>query len=120
MQTKAIYCIVAVLAVLTTTILTTGLFGIIQAQNSTALQSQTGDPTQIKSYLTEAIQALDSGNNTEALKQVDLAGDQLVILTGTESAEEDDEGEDEAVEEGVGEDADEAGDIDRNDEEDTP
>ena len=76
MKTKAIYCIVAVVAVLTTTILTTGLFGIALAQNSTAPpQSQTADPTQIKSYLTEAIQALDSGNNTQALKQVDLAGD---------------------------------------------
>lgn len=115
MKTKAICCLVAVL---TTIFLTSGLSGILLAQNATSPQSQTANPTQIKSYLTEAIQALDSGNNTQALKQVDLAGDQLEILTGTESAEDDeDEGE---VEEGAGEDADEAGDIDRNDEEDTP
>jgi hypothetical protein len=119
MKTKAICCLVAVVAVLTTIFLTSGLSGILLAQNATSPQSQTADPTQIKSYLTEAIQALDSGNNTQALIQVDLAGDQLEILTGTESAE-DDEDEDEEVEEGAGEDADEAGDIDRNGEEDTP
>ena len=120
MKTKAIYCIMAAMAVLTTTILTTGLFGTLQAQNATSPQSQTADPTQIKSYLTEAIQALDSGNNTQALKQVDLAGDQLEILTGTESAEDDEDEDEGEVEEGAGENADEAGDIDRNDEEDTP
>jgi hypothetical protein len=65
----------------------------------------------------------NSGNNNSilALEQVDLAGDQLEMLTGTESAD-DDEDEDEGeveVEEEAGDDADEAGDIDRNDE-DTP
>jgi hypothetical protein len=78
--------------------------------------NQTADPQQIKNYLTQAIQALDSGNNTKALDQIDLAGDQLESMTGTE-----DDGEDEGeVEEGPGEDADEPGDIDTNDEEDTP
>jgi len=33
-----------------------------------------------KTYLTEAIKAVDSGNNMQALKQVDLAGDQLDIV----------------------------------------
>ena len=80
-------------------------------------QNQTANPEQIKSYLTQAIQALDSGNNTKAAEQVDLAEDQLEDMIGTESAEDD---EDEEIEEGVGEDADEPGDIDTNDEEDTP
>jgi hypothetical protein len=79
--------------------------------------NQSADPQQIKNYLTQAIQALDSGNNTRAAEQVDLAEDQLEGMTGTESAEDD---EDEEIEEGVGEDADEPGDIDTNDEEDTP
>jgi hypothetical protein len=84
-------------------------------------QNQTADPEQIKNYLTQAIQALDSGNNTKAAEQVGLAEDQLEGMTGTESGEdEDDEDEDEEVEEGAGEDADEPGDIDTNDEEDTP
>ena len=86
-------------------------------------QNQTANPEQIKSYLTQAIQALDSGNNTKAAEQVDLAEDQLEGMTGTESAE-DDDGEDDdeesEIEEGAGEDADEPGDIDTNDEEDTP
>ncbi|MFZ0345575.1 MAG: hypothetical protein WAL24_10500 [Nitrososphaeraceae archaeon] len=80
-------------------------------------QNQTADPEQIKNYLTRAIQALDSGNNTKAAEQVDLAADQLGGMTGTESGEND---EDEEVEEGAGEDADEPGDIDTNDEEDRP
>jgi hypothetical protein len=84
-------------------------------------QNQTADPEQIKNYLTQAIQALDSGNNTKAAEQVGLAEDQLEGMTGTESGEdEDDEDENDEVEEGAGEDADEPGDIDTNDEEDTP
>src|ERR687891_1890017 len=85
-------------------------------------QNQTADPQQIKSYLNQAIQALDSGNNTKALEQVDLAEDQLESVTGTEDAEDEDEDEEEEgeVEEGPGEDEDEPGDIDINDEEDTP
>ena len=83
--------------------------------------NQTADPQQIKNYLTQAIQALDSGNNTKVLEQVDLAEDQLEGMTGTESAEDnDDEDEEGEIEEGPGEDEDEPGDIDTNDEEDTP
>src|SRR5215203_1731124 len=96
------------------------------AQNTTTLtptsqpsQNQTADPQQIKNYLTQAIQALDSGNNTEALEQVDLAEDQLESVTGTEDAEDEDEDEEEEGE-GPGEDEDQPGDIDTNDEEDTP
>jgi hypothetical protein len=80
-------------------------------------QNQTADPEQTKNYLTQAIQALDSGNNTKAAEQVDLAADQLEGMTGTESGEDD---EDEEVEERAGGDADEPGDIDTNDEEDRP
>ena len=80
-------------------------------------QNQTANPEQIKNYLTQAIQVLDSGNNTKAAEQADLATDQLEGLTGTESGEDD---EDVEVEEGAGEDVDELGDIDTNDEEDRP
>jgi tRNA U34 5-carboxymethylaminomethyl modifying GTPase MnmE/TrmE len=84
--------------------------------------NQIADPQQIKNYLNQAIQALDSGNNTKALEQVDLAEDQLEGITGTEDTEDEDEDEEEEgeIEEGTGEDADEPGDIDTNDEEDTP
>jgi hypothetical protein len=84
--------------------------------------NQTADPQQIKNYLNQAIQALDSGNNTKALEQVDLAEDQLESITGTEDTEEEEEDDEEEVEieEGAGEDEDEPGDIDTNDEEDTP
>jgi hypothetical protein len=102
----------------------------VYAQNTTTPQTsipqpstnQTADPQQIKNYLSQAIQALDIGNNTKALEQVDLAEDQLESMTGTEDAEEEDEDNEEEgeIEEGVGEDADEPGDIDTNDEEDTP
>jgi hypothetical protein len=85
------------------------------SQNQTA-----ADPQQIKSYLNQAIQALDSGNNTQALEQVDLAEDQLQSMTGTESAEDEDDEKEGEIEEGPGEDEDEPGDTDVNDEEDTP
>lgn len=95
------------------------------AQNTTTIpqasQNQTTDPQQIKGYLNQAIQALDSGNNTKALEQVDIAGDQLETMTGTGAGEDDDEDEEEGeVEEGPGEDVDEPGDVDTNDQEDTP
>jgi hypothetical protein len=99
------------------------------AQNATTItpqpsQNQTAtDPQQIKNYLNQAIQALDSGNNTQALEQVDLAEDQLESMTGTEPAEDEDDDEKEEegeIEEGPGEDEDEPIDIDTNDEEDTP
>ena len=120
MKTGSIFGYAVIATILTTTIISLGFLGNAQAQNITAPQQQTADPAQIKSYLTEAIQAMDSGNNTQALERVDLAGDQLEMLTGTESVD-DDEVEDEGeIEEGAGEDADEAGDVDTNDEEDTP
>jgi len=118
MKTRAICGSAAVAIILTATILSPGLLGNAQAQNTTA--PQTADPEQIKSYLTEAIQAMDGGNNTQALERVDLAGDQLEMLTGTESVDDDEDEDEGEIEEGTGEDADEAGDVDTNDEEDTP
>ena len=79
------------------------------------------DPAQIKNYLTDAIKALDSDNNTRALVQIELAGDQLETLVGGASVSGivgEEEGE---VEERSGEDLDEPGEIDINDdEEDSP
>jgi hypothetical protein len=92
----------------------------VYAQNTTLPPApqqqltQTGDPQQVKNYLTQAIQALDNGNNTKAAEQVDLAEDQLEGMAGRESAEDDED------EEGVGEDTDGPGDIDTNDKEDKP
>ena len=116
----AVFLVVAI----ATTALSIGTLNA-SAQNTTtapqASQNQTADPQQIKGYLNQAIQALDSGNNTKALEQVDIAGDQLETMTGTGAGEDDDEDEEEGeVEEGAGEDADEPGDVDTNDQEDTP
>jgi hypothetical protein len=71
-------------------------------------QNQTANPEQIKNFLTQAIQAIDSGNNTKAAEQVGLAEDQLEGMTGTEV--EDEDGEDEE-EEGEVEDEDEPGEV---------
>lgn len=121
MKTKSICSYAVIATILTTTILSLGLLGNVQAQNTTAPhQQQAANPEQIKTYLTEAIQAMDSGNNTQALERVDLAGDQLEMLTGTESVDDDEDEDEGEIEEGAGEDADEAGDVDTNDEEDTP
>jgi hypothetical protein len=115
----AVFLVVAI----ATTALSIGTFNAY-AQNTTttpqASQNLTADPQQIKGYLNQAIQALDSGNNTKALEQVDIAGDQLESMTGTEVGEDDDNEEEGEVEEGAGEDADEPGDVDTNDQEDTP
>jgi hypothetical protein len=93
-----------------------------QAPTPQTPTNQTVDPQQIKNYLNQAIQALDSGNNTKALEQVDLADDQLESMTGAESVEDEDDDEEEEgeIEERPGEDEDEPGDIDTNDEEDSP
>jgi hypothetical protein len=128
MDTPVVFLIVA-MAVATILSLDTTL--PVYAQNTTTSTpaqmqqpptNQTVDPQQIKNYLNQAIQALDSGNNTRALEQVDLAEDQLESVTGTESTEDEDDDEEEEgeIEEGPGEDEDEPGDIDVNDEEDTP
>jgi hypothetical protein len=128
-QTKSIfgYGIIAAIVIIVASIAALTTISS-HAQNMTTpptaqQQNQTADPEQIKNYLTQAIQALDSGNITKAAEQMDLAEEQLGGMTGTESAEDDDsegEGEESEIEEGAGEDVDEPGDIDTNDEEDTP
>lgn len=128
MGTTAVFLIatmaVAIILSLDTTLSAYAQNTTIPTQTPTPQPStnQTADPQQIKNYLNQAIQALDSGNNTAALEQVDLDEDQLEGMTGTEDAEEeeDDEEEEGEIEEGPGEDEDEPGDIDTNDEEDTP
>ena len=62
--------IVVIVIVGTATALSIGTAMNVNAQNTTmppvtAQQNQTADPQQIKNYLTQAIQALDSGNNTK-------------------------------------------------------
>lgn len=128
MKTKSISRLAGIAVFLVVAIATTALsIDTLNAyaQNTTttpqASQNQTADPQQIKGYLNQAIQALDSGNNTKALEQVDIAGDQLESMTGTEAGEDVDKDEEEGeVEEGAGEDVDESGDVDTNDQEDTP
>ena len=125
MKTKLIFSFGLIPLILATLFLTVATSMDANAQNNTEQVSQqplnqTADPQQIKNYLNGAIQALDSGNNTQAEQQLDLADDQMEILTGSAAVEDDDEEEEEGVEEGPGEDADEQGDIDVNDKEDTP
>jgi hypothetical protein len=123
-KTRSLYGFIVVIAVVgAATALSIGTTMNVYAQNTTMppvtqqQQNQTADPEQIKNYLTQAIQALDGGNNTKAAEQVDLAENQLEDITGAAITEDD---EDEEIEEGAGEDADEPGDIDTNDEEDRP
>jgi len=125
MKTKLIFSFGLIPLILATLFLTVATSMDANAQNNTAQVSQqpldqTADPQQIKNYLNGAIQALDSSNNTQAEQQLDLADDQMEILTGSAAVEDDDAEEEEGVEEGPGEDADEQGDIDVNDKEDTP
>ena len=125
MKTKLILSFGLIPLILATLFLTVATNMDANAQNNTAQVSQQpldqpADPQQIKNYLNGAIQALDSGNNTQAEQQLDLADDQMEILTGSTAVEDDDAEEEEGVEEGPGEDADEQGDIDINDKEDTP
>jgi len=124
MKTKLIFSFGLIPLILATLFLTVATSMDANAQNNTEQVSQqplnqTADPQQIKNYLDGAIQALDSGNNTQAEQQLDLADEQMEILTGSASVEVD-EGEENEVEEGPGEDADEHGDVDVNDKEDTP
>ena len=109
---SAVAAIVMILASATTLAIGTTTLNA-QAQNAAT-------PQQIKDFLTQAIQALDRGDNTKAVQQLKLATDQMGTLTGvsvvSSNVESDDKGE--GVEEGPGEDADEPGDSDKNDKED--
>jgi hypothetical protein len=66
-------------------------------------QSTSGDTEQVKEYLNQAIQALDDGNNTLALEQVNLASDTLGSMTGGSDAGEGEEDDEVTTEEGAGE-----------------
>jgi hypothetical protein len=78
-QTKSIfgYGITAAVVIVVADIAALGAVNAY-AQNMTTpptaqQQDQTADSEQIKNYLTQAIQAVDSGNTTKAAEQVDLA-----------------------------------------------
>ncbi len=130
MKTKLIFSFGVIPLIFATLFLTVATSMDANAQNNTEPVSQqpvsqqplgqNADPQQIKNYLNGAIQALDNGNNTQAKQQLDLADDQMEMLTGSAAVDDDDQEEEEGVEEGPGEDADEQGDIDVNDKEDTP
>lgn len=99
---------------------TSGDQSTISDQGTISDQNTIVDTEQVKEYLNQAMQALDDGNNTLALEQVDLASDALVTMTGvSDTGEEGEEDSSGTTEEGAGEDADEAGDDDTNDEEDS-
>jgi hypothetical protein len=48
-------------------------------------------PLQIKQHLTDAITALNNGNNTQAVKQIELADEKIKSLSGTQSVENENE-----------------------------
>jgi hypothetical protein len=122
---------VAALVMIVTSATTGSTILDAQAQNADTSQ-------QIRKYLIQAIQALDSGDSTEAIRQLQLATDQIGTFTaiseqsfdgqvnsdsqgnrdsqGNSDGESNDNGGE--SEEGQGEDADEPGDTDENDEED--
>ena len=102
MKTKLIFSFGLIPLILATLFLTVATSMDANAQNNTAQVSQqpldqTADPQQIKNYLNGAIQALDSGNNTQAEQQLDLADDQMEILTGSAAVEDDDAEEEEGA-----------------------
>jgi hypothetical protein len=125
------FSIVAATVLIAAATLPTG----ITTKNAQAQSTDTSQ--QIRDYLIQAIQALDNGDNSEAIRQLQLATDQMGTSftaisdqsngaestasregnnDGSRNGENDDEGE--GSEEGPGEDEDEPGDIDTNDEED--
>ena len=81
MKTKLIFSFGVIPLILATLFLTVATSMDANAQNNTQQVSQqqlnqTADPQQIKNYLDGTIQALDNGNNTQALQQLDLADEQ--------------------------------------------
>jgi len=112
MKKQHVSPVILTLVIMTIATTTLASIGDVKAQ------SAIGDTEQVKEYLNQAMQALDDGNNTLALEQVDFASDVLKNMTGSVDAgeEEDNNGK---TEEGAGEDAAESGDADTNDEEDS-
>lgn len=74
-----------ILIAVATIALTVDTISVTYGQNTT-------DVEQVKDYLNQAMQAIDSGNNTEALRLVEQASDQLENITGVVT--EGEEGED--------------------------
>jgi len=68
--------------------LTAGTVSVTYGQNTT-------DVEQVKDYLNQAMQAIDGGNNTEALNLVEQASDQLENITGVVTEDEEDEEDEE-------------------------
>jgi outer membrane PBP1 activator LpoA protein len=66
--------------------------------------NQTVNPQQIKQHLTDAITALNNGNNTQAAKQIELADEKIKSLSGSQSAvSENDDDKNKNIHEGEGE-----------------
>ena len=80
-----------ILVAVATIALTVGTISITYGQNTT-------DVEQVKDYLNQAMQALDSGNNTQALKLVEQASDQLENMTGVVTEGEEGEGKEDTDE----------------------
>jgi aromatic ring hydroxylase len=113
------------------TVAAIALIGMVTTTSLNA-QAQPDSSQQIRNYLIKAIQALDNGDNSEAIRQLQLTTDQIGTPAGqnvetvesnngaggsnNDESENEDEGE--GSEEGEDEDEDEPGDIDTNDEED--
>ena len=88
-----------ILIAVATITLTVCAVSVTYGQNTT-------DVEQVKDYLNQAMQAIDIGNNTQALKLVEQASDELENMTGVvtvgEEGDEDEEGEDEDEEDEIG------------------
>ncbi|WP_458746481.1 hypothetical protein [Candidatus Nitrosocosmicus sp. T] len=69
-----------------------------ELQQQSQSLNQTADVNEIKQHLTDAITALDNGNNTKAAEQIELADEQLEILAGTDSDEENEDGDEDEEE----------------------
>lgn len=70
-----------------------------EPQQQSLSLDQTADVNEIKQHLTDAITALDNGNNTKAAEQIELADEQLDTLAGTDSDEENEDEDEEETEE---------------------
>jgi uncharacterized protein HemY len=86
-----------ILIAVATIALTVATVSVTYGQNTT-------DVEQVKDYLNQAMQAIDIGNNTQALKLVEQASDQLenmtgIVTAGEESEEDEEDEEDEESEE---------------------
>jgi hypothetical protein len=122
------------------TVAAIALIGMVTTTSLNAQAQPTDSSQQIRNYLIKAIQALDNGDNSEVIRQLQLATGQIGTFaavsgqsptgqnvetvdsnngaggSNNDEGENDDKGE--GSEEGEGEDEDEPGDIDTSDEED--